>query len=528
MKPQKYYALVVLPEMKETFAILGFDETEAYKMFKYFIAIDKHCDGTVDLEELYSWLHVKRNKFSDRMFSMIDEDDSGQLGFKEFFVGIWNFCTYSDAALCKFAFDLFDIDQGGTLDFDEIDALIRMMFNAETADEFIMDQIRAQDVNGDNQISLEEYLKVVRDHPEVMYPAFHVQEVVRKAMFGTKYWSRMVLKREKLFGNESTGGNSMTALYDILEKKIRERQERMALEGEVREKQEKQEAELLLAREAQEDEAGAGVKMDHIATLKSAESKEDRDEARGWADWQGCVEKLDGLVYSEELDVVRKARRRMWTILQAAMKKRETNWKVKEKNARDNAEEVTSERLGIFERSYEGQMRILFEIKTSLAKTKKTPKWAAWLTSSKKQKVAAEDLVKKMLYAELLKDHQEELDREFEGRGGARIAHNGLISLDMIVRFGTNGQTWDRAWDPSYGKHYYKCYKTKVVQWVRPHICENCHRAIEMGDIKCFACDTERSPLNQRLYLECQPKGLAGRDYKESSMVEDGFRHDHY
>jgi Ca2+-binding EF-hand superfamily protein len=526
MKPRKYYNLVVLPEMEETFAILGFDEAQAYRFFKYFIKIDKHCDGSVDLVELYAWLKVKRNKFSDRMFSMIDEDESGQLGFKEFCVGIWNFCTYGDEALCKFAFDLFDIDQGGTLDFDEIDALIRMMFNSDTADEFIMEQIRNQDANNDNQICLAEYLKVVRDHPEVMYPAFHVQEVVRKAMFGTKYWSKMVLKREKLFGDESAG-SSMTALYDILEKKIKERQERKALEDEIQKKQEEQEAELVKSREAQEEEAGAGVKMDHIATLKSAESKEDRDEARGWADWQGCVEKLDQLLYSEELDVVRKARRRMWTILGAAKKKREVNWKAKEKVARANAQEVTSERLGIFERSYEGQMRILFEIKAALATKKKTPKWAAWLISSKKQKVEAEELVKKMLFQELLKDHEEELEREFLGRKEARDAHNEVISLDMIIRFGTNGQTWDRCYDPNYQKHFYKCYKSKKVQWVRPHICENCNMVIEMGDIKCFTCDTERSELNQRLYLEVQPQGLEGRAYKPASKVEDGFRHDH-
>ena len=200
---------------------------------------------------------------------------------------------------------------------------------------------------------------------------------------------------------------------------------------------------------------------------------------------------------------------------------------MKEEKARANAEDVVNERLGIFERSYEGQMRILYEIRTLLARKKGVYRWAAWALSKKKEKVAAEAVVKALLYDEFLLDHKEELDREFAARVKAREVHNEMIRVDMYERFGTSGQVWDRAWNPEYQRHYYMDYKTREMLWMRPHICEKCHLKIEFGDVKCFSCDTERSPLNQRLFEQAQPKGLAKRAYHDSN-VDDGFRHDNF
>merc|ERR1719231_141533 len=116
------------------------------------------------------------------------------------------------------------------------------MFNSEVADDMIMGTIKEHDKNGDESISLDEFLKVVRVHPEIMYPAFHVQEQVRKKLFGTKYWKQMTLKREKLFGGaDSSVGSSMEALYNILNVKVNERRIRMAKEREQQIEMQKQE-----------------------------------------------------------------------------------------------------------------------------------------------------------------------------------------------------------------------------------------------------------------------------------------------
>jgi hypothetical protein len=48
---------------------------------------------------------------------------------------------------------------------------------------------------------LDEFEKIVRENPKVLYPAFHTQDVVRKAILGLKYWKRATKKRKLEFAD---------------------------------------------------------------------------------------------------------------------------------------------------------------------------------------------------------------------------------------------------------------------------------------------------------------------------------------
>ena len=45
---------------------------------------------------------------------------SGEIDFREFVIALWNYCTLGKAALILFAFDLYDNDNSGKIDIDEI------------------------------------------------------------------------------------------------------------------------------------------------------------------------------------------------------------------------------------------------------------------------------------------------------------------------------------------------------------------------------------------------------------------------
>ena len=45
----------------------------------------------------------------------MDEDQSGEIDFREFVIAIWNYCSFTKSALILFAFDLYDIDNSGTI-----------------------------------------------------------------------------------------------------------------------------------------------------------------------------------------------------------------------------------------------------------------------------------------------------------------------------------------------------------------------------------------------------------------------------
>ena len=338
-KPKRFWEDKLYPEIQETLEILDINYEDGYKLFQTFMDIDRSADGNIDLKEFYDYFKISQTKFSDRVFAVIDLDDTGELGFKEFVVGMWNYCTYDDRHLCRFAFDLFDLDKSGALSVPEVDALVRMMFNVEEADEKIMAHIQEHDSDEDAEIDLDEFLEVVRKYPEIMFPAFHIQEQVRESIFGNKYWFKATEHRRELFGQKeiemarAVGADHMDSakiLQELLDERARQR-EIEKVEREAREKQEAIELERVKReRDVALLEMEKQVQYDAIAVLKSAESKSDRDEARAWRDFESAQEHLTMIKKDPDFAKIRKARQRMWVMLEDAILKREKNWAAKE------------------------------------------------------------------------------------------------------------------------------------------------------------------------------------------------------
>jgi len=86
------------------------------RLFSQFLEIDTDGSGEISLDEFYAHFALKRSIFSDMAFSLMDEDKSGEIDFREFVLTLWNFCSYDFKELCRFAFFLFDTDESGKLE----------------------------------------------------------------------------------------------------------------------------------------------------------------------------------------------------------------------------------------------------------------------------------------------------------------------------------------------------------------------------------------------------------------------------
>ncbi len=81
------------------FETLQLKEKEVAKLFKIFSQIDVDQDGGMGLVELLTLVNVERTAFSERVFSIFDENRSGKIDFREFVLSLWNYCTLSPATL---------------------------------------------------------------------------------------------------------------------------------------------------------------------------------------------------------------------------------------------------------------------------------------------------------------------------------------------------------------------------------------------------------------------------------------------
>ena len=126
----------------------------------------------MSVKEFHHWLKYPLTKFSERVFGMLDLDNSGFLDFNEFLIGVWNWNTYDATGITKLAFNTMDVDQKGSIDLHEADAMLRMVYASRKADPLLLKQI---DINGDGEVSMEELQQTVEEDNSVLGSASRLQ-----------------------------------------------------------------------------------------------------------------------------------------------------------------------------------------------------------------------------------------------------------------------------------------------------------------------------------------------------------------
>lgn len=129
-----------------------------------FVSLDKNGDGCLTFEELKQGLQDKENgETLLQLLKAADTDGSGEINYTEFIAATIDANIFLREDYLKTAFDMFDVDGSGTIDTEEVIALL-------TGDDFdnliSKEAIRAAmaeiDANGDGEIDFEEFMQMMR------------------------------------------------------------------------------------------------------------------------------------------------------------------------------------------------------------------------------------------------------------------------------------------------------------------------------------------------------------------------------
>jgi Ca2+-binding EF-hand superfamily protein len=71
---------------------------------------------------------MARTAFAETAFLLMDADGSGEIDFKEFVCSLWNYCSFDEIGLFKFAFSLYDSDQSMYLEKAEIRQIVNQVY----------------------------------------------------------------------------------------------------------------------------------------------------------------------------------------------------------------------------------------------------------------------------------------------------------------------------------------------------------------------------------------------------------------
>eukprot|EP01035_Chromulina_nebulosa_P022337 gene22337-28925_t len=195
--PSVYVRYKRLAPWKVQFEALRFNESEIERLYKLFRKVDVDESGSIELVELLVHIDLERTKFTERIFSIFDEDGSGQIDFREFVLSLWNYCTLSSATLALFAFDLYDHDSSGVLSVAEIEGMMREVYGRAAATspyaKGVSNELRLIESNGD--LDVDTFALFSRNHKAMLFPAFLVQSQLQKKILGLRFWNQHANRR---------------------------------------------------------------------------------------------------------------------------------------------------------------------------------------------------------------------------------------------------------------------------------------------------------------------------------------------
>ena len=141
------------------------------------------CSGCISTDEFFAFISMEATPFAKKLFNLIDQNESGEIDFNEFLVGLWNVCTFDDESLLRFAFNLIDKDGSGYVDKDEVEQCVKDVHGTRydrrlTA--HIKKVLKKYDKNKDGQFSFDEFKSCHKELPLLFMPAFSMKNVMQE------------------------------------------------------------------------------------------------------------------------------------------------------------------------------------------------------------------------------------------------------------------------------------------------------------------------------------------------------------
>ena len=123
--------------------------------------------------------------FAAKVYAIFDYRKIGEVDFGEFVAVVWNFCTYTPYTLVSLIFDMYDDDGSGSLDFAEVQKLVRELYGIQSGigEPRLLAALESLSGGGifdrSRPIHRDQFETFAIEHPAVVRPALDMQADVR-------------------------------------------------------------------------------------------------------------------------------------------------------------------------------------------------------------------------------------------------------------------------------------------------------------------------------------------------------------
>jgi len=195
--------------VKYSIEFLALSAAEIRKFMDYFEKIDTNRSGSITSDELFAFIGERKTQFTDSIFKMLDSLNSDEkLDFGEFMKAIGTFCFFGKEEILRFTYSVFDLDGSGFITHDELLELLSDLHPPANRNRVVR-ALREVDLDQNGRLSFKEFEQLSITFPNLFFPAFRLQDSMRKAFFGVKWWEKKLhryseVKRSVLTSTQTT------------------------------------------------------------------------------------------------------------------------------------------------------------------------------------------------------------------------------------------------------------------------------------------------------------------------------------
>mmetsp|Transcript_15226 Transcript_15226/g.52795 ORF Transcript_15226/g.52795 Transcript_15226/m.52795 type:complete len:1495 (+) Transcript_15226:68-4552(+) len=217
--------------LKYAIEFMAITQSELERWMDHFTAMDTEHIGGISPKQVLEYLGFRDTRFMYAAFALLGEPADGTLmDFGETVKCIGSFCFFGKDELLHFAYSIFDSDDNGYITHDEF-LLLLSDLHAATNRGRTNRALREIELFDDGKLTYEEFLETDKNFPNLFYPLFEAQNLMRQKFFGTRYWTRKLQKYTKIKAQlreeRQNNTDKMAAADAWFESRVAKRTERL-------------------------------------------------------------------------------------------------------------------------------------------------------------------------------------------------------------------------------------------------------------------------------------------------------------
>ena len=177
----------------KTLAILELQQYSA-TLANAFLEADQNGGLNLSLQEFLVLCKIPRNRVAERLFAIVDMDGTGSLDFREACYALWQLCTLDHEGLQSFLFDLYDEFNNGTIEYDDVERMLKDGYGNITSEEVeeLVKYVKEKGVLGRL-----DFIRFCDRCPQVLKQLVDVQKSMRNAVLGSRVWAGLEQRRAR-------------------------------------------------------------------------------------------------------------------------------------------------------------------------------------------------------------------------------------------------------------------------------------------------------------------------------------------